>query len=176
MQPDNDKRPAAIHAWWSDLQSDPGARARLRRCRKPIEALAQPATIELMLRMGWKPPELDRYDWYGERIAAIAMVLAHVREHSERPVARLLGATYGLDKPILSNLRWERLSNAEGHEEIATQFTRVIQMLGGTANVVDLAFAMRTWDSDTNHRAKQRWIYAYFGVDMRPQEAGTSAV
>src|SRR5262249_32462325 len=110
MQPENDRRPMLIKDWWSDLQSDPGARAKLRRCHKPIEALALPATIDLMLRMDWKPPELDRYDWSGERIAAIATVLAHVREDTEQPVARLLGATRGLEKPLLSQSRWERLS------------------------------------------------------------------
>jgi hypothetical protein len=40
MQPDEDKRPALIRDWWKELQSDPGARGRLRRCRAPIEALA----------------------------------------------------------------------------------------------------------------------------------------
>jgi CRISPR system Cascade subunit CasB len=175
VQPNDDKRPALIHAWWSDLQSDPGARAKLRRCHKPIEALALPVTIELMLRMGWKPPELDRYDWYGERIAGIAMVLAHVREHTDQSVAHLLGATRGLERPILSNSRWERLCNAEGHENIATEFTRIIQMLGGTANVVDLAFAMLTWDSNTKHRVKQRWIYNYYDVAMLPPTEGAAA-
>jgi CRISPR system Cascade subunit CasB len=164
-----------IKDWWSDLQSDPGARAKLRRCHKPIEALALPATIDLMLRMGWKPPELDRYDWYGERIAAIAMVLAHVRENTERPVARLLGATRGLEKPLLSQSRWERLSKVEGSEDIATEFTRLVQILGGTANVVDLALTMLTWDSETTHRAKQKWIYSYYGVDLPAQEVSTTS-
>jgi CRISPR system Cascade subunit CasB len=169
MQRDNDKRPMLIQDWWSDLQSDPGACAKLRRCHKPIEALALPATIDLMLRMGWKPPESDQYDWYGERIAAIAMVLAHVREDIEQPVARLLGDTRGGEKRLLSQSRWERLSNVEGSEDIATEFTRLVQMLGGTANVVDLALTMLTWDSEKNHRAKQRWIYMYYGFYLLAQ-------
>jgi CRISPR system Cascade subunit CasB len=175
MQPDNDKRPKLIQDWWSDLQRDPGARAKLRRCRKPIEALALPATIDLMLRMSWKPPESDRYDWYGERIAAIAMVLAHVREDIEQPVVRPLGATRGFEKPLLSQSRWERLSNVEGSEDIAIEFTRLVQMLGGTANVVDLALTMLTWDHETNHRAKQRWIYTYYGADLLAQEVSTTS-
>jgi CRISPR system Cascade subunit CasB len=174
MQPDDDRRPALIRGWWQALQQDPGARAQLRRCRTPIEAQAQPATIDFMVRMGWKPPEGNRYDWYGERLAAIATVLAHVREDSTQPVARSLGTTRGSDRPILSNSRWERLCSAEGHENIATEFTRVVQMLGGTADVVDLTFAIRSWDSDTNHRKKQQWIYAYHGVNAPPQDMDTS--
>jgi CRISPR system Cascade subunit CasB len=174
MQSDDDKRPALIRSWWTELQSDPGGRGKLRRCRRPIEAQALPPTIDLMVRMGWSPPEEDRYDWYGERIAAIAMVLAHVREDSTQPVARSLGATGGLDKPRLSNSRWERLCRAEGHEEIATEFTRIVQMVGGTANLADLAFAMLTWDRDTNRRSKQKWIYAYYGVDTPAQDSGAS--
>jgi CRISPR system Cascade subunit CasB len=127
------------------------------------------------MRMGWKPPEGDRYDWYGERLAAIAMVLAQVREDSADPVARSVGITRGSDRPVLSNSRWERLCSAEGHENIATEFTRVVQMLGGTANVVDLTFAMRSWDSDTNHRAKQRWIYEYYGVNETTQDMAAPA-
>jgi CRISPR system Cascade subunit CasB len=177
MQPDDDKRPALIRAWWHELQSDPGARGSLRRCRTPIEAQALSATIDLMVRMGWKPLEADRYDWFGERIAAAAMVLAHVREDSKQPIAQSLGKkSPGSDQPFLSTSRWERLCRAEGHENIAAEFTRIVQMLGGTANVVDLYFAIMSWDHSTNHRVKQRWIYAYWGVvHMIPQNSGASA-
>jgi CRISPR type I-E-associated protein CasB/Cse2 len=175
MQPDNDKRPSFIRAWWKALQSDPGARGKLRRCRTPIEAQALPATIDLMVRMGWEPPEQDRYDWFGERIAAAAMVLAHVREDSTQPVARSLGKPPGRDQPFLSSSRWERLCRAEGHENIAAEFTRVVQMIGATANVVDLVFAIISWDHSTNHRAKQQWIYAYHGFGMAPPASGASA-
>jgi CRISPR system Cascade subunit CasB len=175
MQPDDDRRPALIRAWWKELQSDPGARGKLRRCRTPIEALALPATIDLMVRLGWEPPEQDHYDWYGERIAAAAMVLAHVREDSTRPVARSLGRQPGRHEPVLSSSRWERLCRAEGHENIATEFTRIVQMIGGTADVVDLVFATLSWDHDTSHRTKQRWIYAYHGVDMPLQSSSAPA-
>jgi CRISPR type I-E-associated protein CasB/Cse2 len=175
MQPDEDKRPALIRAWWNELQSDPGARGKLRRCRTPIEALALPTTLDLMVRLGWKAPEQDNYDWFGERIAAAAMVLAHVREDSTQPVARSLGRQRGRDQPVLSSSRWERLCRAEGHEDIATEFTRIVQMIGGTANAVDLVFAILSWDHDTNHRTKQRWIYAYHGVDIPMQNSSASA-
>ena len=52
MQLDEDKRHALIRAWWHELQNDTGARAKLRRCRTPIEALALPDTIDLLVRMG----------------------------------------------------------------------------------------------------------------------------
>ena len=48
-------------------------------------------------------------------------------------------------------------------------------MIGSTANVADLVFAIISWDSSTNHRAKQRWIYAYHGVDTLPRDGNTSA-
>jgi CRISPR system Cascade subunit CasB len=175
MQPDDDRRPALIRAWWKELQGDPGARGKLRRCRTPIEALALPITIDLMVRLGWQPPEQDNYDWFGERIAAAAMVLAHVREDSAEPVARSLGRQRGRDQPVLSSARWERLCRAEGHENIATEFTRIVQMIGGTANVQDLVFAILDWDHNTNHRTKQRWIYAYHGVDMHIHNSSASA-
>ena len=174
MQPEEDRRPALILAWWRELQSDLGARGKLRRCRTPIEAQALPVTIDLMVRMGWVPPESDRYDWFGERIAAAAMVLAHVREDSKQPVARSLGKPPGDDKAFLSSSRWERLCRAERHENIATEFTRIVQMLGGTANVIDLYLAIMSWDR-TNHRVKQRWIYAYHDP-ARQQRVGSVIV
>jgi hypothetical protein len=103
MRPDEDKRPTLILAWWRELQNDPGARGKLRRCRTPIEAQALPVTIDLMVRMGWVPPEPDRYDWFGERIAAAAMVLAHVRDDSKQPVAHSLGKPPGHDQAFLSS-------------------------------------------------------------------------
>jgi CRISPR system Cascade subunit CasB len=127
-----------------------------------------------MIRLGWKPPQYDQYDWFGERIAAAAMVLAHVREDSTQPVARSFGRLPGSDQPVLSSSRWERLCRAEGHENIATEFTRIVQMIGGTANVVDLVFAILSWDHNTNHRRKQRWIYAYHGVDILRQDSSAS--
>ena len=175
MQSDDDRRPELIRSWWKDLQSDPGARAKLRRCRTPIEALALPATIELMIRLGWKAPEQDHSDWFGERIAASAMVLAHVKEDGTQPVARSLGKQPGRDQPVLSSSRWERLCRAEGHENIATEFTRIVQMIGGTADVVDLVFAILYWDHNTNHRIKQRWIYSYHGVDLPTHDRNASA-
>jgi CRISPR system Cascade subunit CasB len=175
MQLDDDRRPALIRDWWKELQNDPGARGKLRRCRTPIEALALPATIDLMVRLGWKPPDGEQYDWFGERIGAVAMVLAHVREDSTQPVARSLGRQPGRDQPVLSSSRWERLCRAEGHENIATEFTRMVQMIGGTANIVDLTFAVLRWDHNTNHRTKQQWIYAYHGADMLLQDSSASA-
>src|SRR6202048_2746177 len=175
MQTDDDRRPALIRGWWKELQSDPGARAKLRRCLTPIEALARPETIDLMVRLGWEPPEQDHYDWFGERIAAAAMVLAHVREDDAQAVARSLGRQPGRDQPVLSSSRWERLCRAEGHENIATEFTRIVQMIGGTADVVDLVSAILSWDHNTNHRTKQQWIYAYHGIRMPMQESRASA-
>ena len=103
------------------------------------------------------------------------MVLAHVREDSTQLVARSLGKQRGRDQPVLSSSRWERLCRAEGHEDIATEFTRIVQMIGGTANVVDLFFAIRWWDHDTNHRKKQQWIYAYHGVEPMQNSSASAA-
>ena len=168
MQLDGDKRSELILGWWRELQNDPGSRGKLRRCRTPIEAQALPVTIDLMMRMGWRPLEEDRYDWFGERIAAAAMVLAHVREDTRQPVAQSLGKSPEHGQAVLSSSRWDRLCRAEGHENIATEFTRIVQMLGGMTNVVDLYRAIISWDHSTNHRVKQRWIYAYHGVNMIP--------
>jgi hypothetical protein len=48
-------------------------------------------------------------------------------------------------------------------------------MISGTADVVDLVFAILSWDHNTNHRTKQRWIYAYHGVDDMPMQKSNAS-
>ena len=123
-----------------------------------------PDTIDLMVRMGWRPPEGDGTTgtgnvsppslWCWRTSGKTALNLS--RGLLELPLG---GTTAPVGFPLGAPLQ------AEGHENIATEFTRIVQMIGSTANVVDLAFAI-SWDSNTNHRAKQQWIYAYHGVDI----------
>src|SRR5688572_15097603 len=104
--------------WWKDLQADPGARSVLRRAQTPLDALMEPATLRLMLMLGWKRPENDeRRDFGAERITMLAILLAHVREDDSAPVGRRVG----LDKDgraLMSRARWSRLISAEAPEEL----------------------------------------------------------
>ena len=76
-----------IWNWWADhLHADSGAArglaARLRRADRPAEVLAEPWVFDLSRLLALRDPAT---------LCALASVLAQVREHIPRRLARLLG-------------------------------------------------------------------------------------
>lgn len=152
------KRPGQIIlAWWSrELGGrESGAQkmlsAQLRRgddvsvlCHKQVHELAQ---------------ALDLRD--GARIARLARVLAHVREHTGAHLPRRLGAG---DPPKLSAQRFERLVQAEG-EELESALRRALPMVGYAANVAHLGEAVLYWGDKT----RTNWCFDYYGAEA-PQD------
>jgi len=151
-QPDYGSR---ARDWWLELQKDSAARARLRRCRTPLDALLVPQTFSLMQRLGWRG---DR----GERVAALAAVLAHVREDDTQRIARAIGrATLkDADTALLSEGRFRRLMTVRGADELQTAMTRLSAHLGGHVNVTDLANSMLWWTD----RTRANWAYGYYAA------------
>ncbi len=161
-----------VQHWWRTLQPDqsrsnPAARAgnraalaRLRRCHSIADAGVEPEALLLgralgvtSLRAGWQAVKL-------ERALLTAIVLAHVREDDELPVARRLGAPAPGERAAFSPMRLARLLAAETSEEQLTAFRRVVAMLGGRANVRDLAAALLNWSQST----RIAWAFNYHGA------------
>ena len=146
---------ARARAWWLELQQDAAARARLRRCRSPLDTLLVPQTFSLMQRLGWRG---DR----GERVAALAAVLAHVREDDGRRIARAMGrATLkDADSAVLSEARFRRLMTVRGADELQTAMTRLVARLDGRINVADLAKSILWWTD----RTRADSAYGYYAA------------
>ena len=104
-----------LWAWWRGLADDTGGRAALRRAPDITAVVLQPAFQRLHRRLlgaGWP----DR-PWHNDRLAVVAGLLVHVREHSGQtlPVAASQG-----DKPVLSPLRFQRLLDRTDVHALAT--------------------------------------------------------
>lgn len=184
------KTPAHIAlGWWAPLadreSGDRATMARLRRCQGTLEAMTIPATLTLARRLKpWRVPL--------EEAAGLARLLAHVRENDKTPLMRAAGwktfpgdrkeTEAGEDRPLLSGGRFRRLLQTTP-EERADAFVRLVQFLGGTASVYDLAESYLDWRQEASReRRRQRWAYQYFatsapGTDApdTPQPAETGA-
>ena len=141
--------------WWLGLQHDNAARARLRRARTPLDALLEPQTYNLMQRLGWHG---DR----GERVAALAAVLAHVREDDPQRIARAIGRKKlkDEDSALVSEGRFRRLMTERSIGDLQTSMKRLVDHLGGRASVADLTYSMLWWSDKT----RTNWAYDYYAA------------
>lgn len=158
----------AAQDWWRDLDTrDRAGRARLKRADLDA-AMIDEATLRLFRRLGRRMPrDLSR-------IAALAAVLAAVRDDTGRgtPFARQIGFSKmpadpqkpeADNKPLLSVLRFKRLMSAGDDADLARQFRRAVDLLGGRANVEDIKRVVLGW-----HRPETRrgFAFDYFGAGI----------
>lgn len=179
--------PEITARWWREMQdtnpngtpnprADRAARARLRRLEGPLAA-TDPRVVDLYRRL-----EGDRFETDKLRVVVrVALVLAHAREEirgeqgaSAPRFARSLGpSTIDADDGVLKALRFRSLLAARDEGDVVRRFRRAVALLGGRANVRDLAAVLLGWDSD---RVRMRFAFDYFAAgDAVPSEA-TSVV
>lgn len=155
-------------AWWrahvprpgEGRRADPGTFARLRRCGRPVEALAEAATVELWrsLPESWRESG-DREEKLA-RTAALAHVLAFVREDtpSQHPM-RVLGPERP-DEPESAKLKPVRLRQllaARDPEELAQAFRRLVAIADRKIDVGELAAALLLWSDPV----RTRWAFTW---------------
>ena len=162
MSETNDSIGKIALSWWKKLVASDGAkraaRAKLRRCSTPNEALAIHETLDLYHQLkaahGWVKDK-------SERVAIIAVVLAQVKDNSPEPFAKALGRkTFGdKDSAVLSEARFRRLLQADD-DELMEQFRRAIRLLKNEANVESIALTILNWGDGT----RKRFIFDYYHV------------
>lgn len=170
--PDTKERARLARSWWASLQpvdTDkvklPGNRAalaRLRRCSSPLEAAAEPETAALFRKLDAHPNDIGR-------IAALASVLAHVREMPARAahIARAIGPPPGgePEEAIVKPARFKTLMSARTDEEVLIAFRRVVALLDRKANVTNLAELILGWtDDEHGDRVRTRFAFEYHGA------------
>jgi CRISPR system Cascade subunit CasB len=176
----------AAREWWTKIcdprTGDPGARARLRRCRGTNDVLAIPGGILLARLTGDLPKGTDRASLRFSRALDLARVLAHVTEDAGTHPMREVGwpmfpgsrregdAERG---PKLSESRFRRLVQSESGEDLVAQFKRLIALMNGRANVAVVSDAFRWWDHPDG-RTKQRWAFEYFNAGAAMRSANDS--
>lgn len=140
--------------WWHKLENDRGSRAELRRAKLPDEIVFCPAYHRLYAELKW--PEKDR-----KKLTAIAGLAAHVKENdSAQKLAQQMAAQKNGNNPLVSSLRFRRILAIDNLDELYVSMIRVIRMLNGRVNLLDMAVSVYWW----NNKTKKEWAYSYFEI------------
>ena len=151
--------------WWrSSLGRDDGparaARARLRRCGSPTEALVIAETHDLNARL-----KRHRQNPTSDQLALLATVFARLAGVEGERFAALLGKRIMKDRPRkLSELRFRSLLRIRSRRDLITPLRRALYVLGTdpACNGRDLADDLYFW----NERVRNRWCFQYFGAEF----------
>ena len=160
--------------WWLTLNPADGrqsgrqraALATLRRAKTSLEVIQVPEALRLVTRLPRDP----------DRTAMLAGILANVRETDERSIARVIGRKSIDDREsaAVSEPRFRRLMQTSSRD-LMDPMRRLVRMLGGKANIGDLAFSMLNWGDGV----RRRWIFDYYGVSgahrSMPRSRGSSS-
>lgn len=164
----------AILGWWQARIGDREAAearalsARLRRAAGPVEVLCERGVHDLVAAIPARvEDERDRSHAaqaarHPEAVVRIAQVLAEVRTHEARSLARRLGDG---DPPRMSDLRFRRLLRAEGDEFVAS-LRRAVVMADRACDVAALGRDLLLWDEPcSGEAARVRWTFHYHGAE-----------
>jgi CRISPR system Cascade subunit CasB len=172
-----------VRGWGRKLALDiPASRAtsaRLRRCTSIFEALLEPETIALIraTRAAAKDGARASED---ERLALLAIALAHRPHDGGQPFAKVLGRTgdgripSDDERPRYSPLRFGallRVLRAHDWDGSARSVRRAFALLG------DASFDVERFVADVlflNDRTLQRWTYDYWQTPA-PSDARDAA-
>lgn len=166
--------PGAVCAdWWRQTfgADDGGARmvrARLRRSATPAEALTIEAVHDLNAQLraaGYRPG--------ADRLALVAIVLAHVAESGNRRLAEAFGQRESKDGPrALSELRFQTLIHTTDGVGLIAPLRRAMVIARRTpVNVAALAADLYRW----NENVRTGWCFQYYGAsDAAPAQSETN--
>lgn len=148
--------------WWNNcIAAETGgarrARAELRRAAGVTDALGVSATHELNRRLVRAGHDLRQRRDGPDRLALIAVSLAHVREDLGAAVAQRFGAG---DPKALSSLRFNALIRAKEPRRLMRPLVRALQVAKGSANVRRLASDLFWW----NDKTRANWCFDYHGA------------
>lgn len=156
------------------IPGDRAAIAKLKRASSVMEAAAEPATFALFETLGFKRAYAAR-DL--PRAAVIAAVLVHVKDpqkDSAPTIAHVIGTQRGGDgsTPLVTPLRLKRLLAARDPDDVLIQFRRTVAILGGSANVTDLAVQLLAWtDAERGDLTRTHFAFDYHGAGQYAPDA-----
>lgn len=139
-----DDHKATLRRWHQDLQEKRGLRASLRRSKTVNEACLSEGFRSLLMQTHslWK---IDGQEWRFTALALTAALAAHVKSIDERQkFATQLGQMTG-NNPVMSELRFSRLSAVKTSDELLRQLLRAVQLLNGVVNLTSLAEDVFIW-------------------------------
>lgn len=166
----------AVRSWRRELaKRDRGGRARLRRCESSLTAAFEPAFHHLLWRieeaLAAQQGRLSKAD--RQALAALAVLVARFPGDGEsaddppaagrkRPsVATRLGTPEeGGKEPRLHPLRFRRVLDAKGIDELLPVLRRALDVIDEEVDLVSLGDALLFWNDDT----RRAWAYDYYAA------------
>ena len=148
--------------WWlSAIAADTGhtrkTRAELRRADTPLAALGVSAVHDLNRALNDAGHGLHHRADGPDRLALIAVALAHVKEGRGAAAARGFGAG---DPPPLSSIRFNSLIRTKAPRELIRPLVRALKIIGGRTDARKLARDLYWW----NERVRTAWCFDYYGA------------
>jgi CRISPR system Cascade subunit CasB len=140
--------------WWRQLSDDTGGRAALRRAPDLTAVVLQPAFQRLhrrLLAAGWPAGPAA-----GDRLAAAAGLLAHLREASDHALPQAMSQRES-DKPRVSELRFRRLLESPDVDTLFAALRRTLPLVQHRCDPLALASDVVNWGD----AVRKRWAYAY---------------
>ena len=139
--------------WWHGIATDRGSRSNLRRASSPSEVMLQPAFYDLLGEAKRSDVQVNAL-----RLACVAGVLAHIVTHDgSNSIGERCARVFSSGDS--GDLRFRRLLALRGErEELFTSMVRLVRLLKGEGNVVDLADKVYWW----NERARRDLGYDFY--------------
>lgn len=158
---------ATCMSWWrTGIVGEGGparrSRARLRRAAGVTAALCLSATHDLNRRLIEAGHDLRQRRDGPDRLALIAVALAHVADDRVDSAARRFGSG---DPKTLSGIRFDALIRAREPSWLLRPLVRSLQVVDGGVNVAKLATDLYWW----NDKVRTDWCFDYHGAaDAKP--------
>jgi CRISPR system Cascade subunit CasB len=171
-------------AWWQRycdpndrINRDPSVRARLRRCRAPVDVLAITPAVALARQVGAMSATSKGDDQRLLAALSLGRVLAHIDRHTNMRPMQVAGwkrfpndrreSDAGEDRPELSEARFRRLIETGDGEEQVAAFVRLIRLLNGEMNVSAIATDFLDWTHPVRgDRVRRRWAFDYYAAGI----------
>ena len=157
----------ALLKWWRGLDEHRGRRARLSRCHTLDEVK------DTLAFQGYARPRLLGAGLRGndEQLAAVAGLLAHIREHATEHRAfaaqmAMPGSAGG--RPPVSEVRFRRLLRKPSRAKLYRPLRRVLHILGTPprANIFEVAQDVYYWGDGV----RRRWAEDYHAVLLEGEQ------
>ena len=169
-----DDHRVTLRQWHAGLQEKRGLRASLRHSKTVTDICLSEGFRSLLMQTHtlWK---IDGQEWRFTALGITAALAAHVTSIDERQTfAAQLGQMTG-NNPVMSELRFSRLSAVKTPDELLRQLLRAVRLLNGAVNLPSLAEDVFHWcrenDEWLNHIRRQqrptefirvRWALEYY--------------
>lgn len=155
-----------------EIESNRGERAALKRAGSINAVMCQPFYFRLLMQLN----ALEERTYKPEAVAVIVAVTPFLkRQPSEedgvaepRALPSLptqLGKSGNGDRPVFSELRFQRLMSVREPEELMSQLRRALTQVEGAVDYKHLAEAVlqcfRQWKSPDKYPGSQQWQYRW---------------